>query len=609
DQEINFSQYNNVFCDSLEALEWAYKQGLSRNTLIRTSSPAMLWHKNMNIQHVEERWSTHEMKIFQTTIQGFSENVYDQVMSINGTTHEESLCIAQTAVSFHKLLFKAACLTEADLIEPRLFIRLDGKGGPGGNNMNTPWDKLLINNSKFKTINYTLKNDKWDTLTTAGVSLWNRIYIGGIETLIYRLLIKLMDKFPINLFNKQIIMPNENELIIETSTALALNRTQIRRIRPNKIKTISTDMTKLLSIRRNIRPFIRQRISDWVMTTLVSQCEEMFFNYIEDKLNSFLKFRTQWQYLSSESKKPKKVLLINAAGNNANGLAISSICREAGIPVVSTQHGVTAEICATHGEGSSGYEINVSDFFFVFNEQSKKITESSHFSTGKATVVGIPARHLRMRDVSFFKSKNKFSIVYVSTNLYRGNLGGFYGCQTDYGRSINEKLLITNVFGRLSHKVLYKTYPEDNRRYADEDPVNGKVRAQKNMVLFNHKVDMRYLLGRHRVLITSGATSTVSWLIMSGKPVVFINWHGDHPLSKDAHASFSRGLFLFDDSDHNFHKKLYNFLSLPIGEIERLWKQKKNDRKNMINQFFTSSTDKSSGKMSARIIQNSFFDS
>jgi hypothetical protein len=52
-QNVDFSKYINVFCDSLEALDWAYQQGLPRNSIIRTSSPAMLWAKNSNIVHIE----------------------------------------------------------------------------------------------------------------------------------------------------------------------------------------------------------------------------------------------------------------------------------------------------------------------------------------------------------------------------------------------------------------------------------------------------------------------------------------------------------------------------------------------------------------------------
>jgi hypothetical protein len=603
-KNIDFSKYNNVFCDSLEALEWAYKKGLSRDAIVRTSSPAMLWKNKKNIIHIESYWDINRMKEFQTSIKSFSERVYNNVISIESVTHEEALCVAQSAVSFNILLFKAACLVEKDLYEPRLFIGIEGSGGHGGNNMNSPWDKLLVNNSKYKTFLYKLKSDKWGVLTTHGVSLWNRIRIGGVETLIYRLLMKFMGALPSLFFKIQVLVPNENELLIETATSLAFKRAQIRKIKPNIKNTKSISNKKLSSIKDCISSDVNQRIANWAPPSLATKCEEIFFQDIEKKLNDFLKFRSQWQYILRENNYQKKVLLINAAGN-IKWFAVTSICREAGIPVVSVQHGVTKEICATHGEVSVKYEINVSDLFIAYNIQSKKTSELSHFSIGESAVVGISARHLRMNTLGFMQ-KSDAPIAYISTNLYRGNLSNFGTWKTDYDRSLDERDLINNIFGELPHRVLYKTYPEENRRYADLDPVIKTVVSKENIELFDFKVDMRYLLNKHRVLITSLATSTLSWLVMSGKPVVFINRYSDHPLTKEAHSALSSGLFLFDDTDNNFHKELLNFLSLPIEKIEELWESKKENRKYMIDQFFTSSCKKTAGKVAAELLLDKF---
>ena len=72
-QNLNLSEFDNIFCDSAESLKWAYKNGLSRNTIIRTSSPALLWKGDNNIVHVESCWNVNKMRDFQSTIQGFSD--------------------------------------------------------------------------------------------------------------------------------------------------------------------------------------------------------------------------------------------------------------------------------------------------------------------------------------------------------------------------------------------------------------------------------------------------------------------------------------------------------------------------------------------------------
>ena len=108
-----------------------------------------------------------------------------------------------------------------------------------------------------------------------------------------------------------------------------------------------------------------------------------------------------------------------------------------------------------------------------------------------------------------------------------------------------------------------------------------------NIILFDKKIDMRYLIANNRIIITSGATSTLSWLVMSGKPVVFINRREKSPLSDDAYYNLSKGLFIFNDDEDNFHINLKLFLSQPLSEIERLWQEKKVFRENIIREYFS----------------------
>jgi hypothetical protein len=198
-----------------------------------------------------------------------------------------------------------------------------------------------------------------------------------------------------------------------------------------------------------------------------------------------------------------------------------------------------------------------------------------------------------------------FPIVYVSTNLYKGNIAWFGTYLTDYHRAKKEQLFVISVLSKLPHKVRYKAYPMDNKRFPDRDPVFDDIDCLENIQLFDQKIDMRYLLDDHRVLITSMATSTIGWLVMSGKPVVFINWKNNSPLTKDAHRYFSDGLFLFDDDD-DFHHNLFVFLSQPIEEIERLYDLKKDARSVMINRFF-SSYPSGAGKRAATMIKKEYF--
>ena len=121
------------------------------------------------------------------------------------------------------------------------------------------------------------------------------------------------------------------------------------------------------------------------------------------------------------------------------------------------------------------------------------------------------------------------------------------------------------------------------------------------MELFSEKIDMRYLIPKYRVFVTTSATSTLGWPVMSEKPVVFINQKNKGPLTDDALVSFSKGLFVFSDDECDFHKKLRKFLSKPIEEIEALWQEKKSARDVMIKRYF-SEYKGGSGKRAAKII-------
>mgnify|MGYP003999225435 FL=1 len=212
---VDLSKYDNVFCDSLQALEWAYQNGLPRSATIKSSAPALLWDKNPNIQNIEARWTISEVEKFQSTIQKLTKDIFDESMKVVGVERELALAISQATYRFQKTLYKVACLEEGDFTESRLFIYVDGMTGPSGNMMNSQWNQLLTGNPLFSMVEYTLKNDEWNMLTTKGVSYWKRFKVAGYETIIYRLAIKLMKNLPKWVFKKEVFMPNENELNIE----------------------------------------------------------------------------------------------------------------------------------------------------------------------------------------------------------------------------------------------------------------------------------------------------------------------------------------------------------------------------------------------------------
>jgi len=598
-KSVDLSKYTTVFCDSLQALEWAYKNGLSESAIIKSSSPAMLWSKEKNIHNVEARWNINELDKFQSTIQKLTKDVFNAALSVTGVERELALVISRSTYQFQKVLYKAACLDADDFTKPRLFIFVDGKTGPIGNIMNSAWDQLLLNNPSFSMVSYTLKNDDWKMLTTQGVSYWQRFKVAGYETLIYRLSTKLTKRLPNWIFNKEVIMPNENELNIEIASVLALHGVKISEVKLDSISNdddiaLDNDITELY---KAVYPIMQKRVEDWVVSSAVEITMSLFKSHLEKQLKQFKVLVSEYERVIVKNSTRKQFVLANAPGN-IKGYALAYVCRKNDILLMSSQHGVTIEISKAHDIMQIAFDNSVSDIMFSYNSRIIDIEKSTYFDKSKHYCVGMPLRLIRMRQMKR-TSKSTPPIVFISTNLY--HMGFSLAQKTDYGNAVYEHDIVVKVLSRLPHKVRYKTYPEDNRRYADIDPVLNDLKKFDNIELFSDKLDMRYLISEHRVLVTTGATSTLGWPVMSGKPVIFINQKENNPLTDDAYISLSKGIFVFDGDDKDFYKKLRNFLSQPINEIERLWKEKKNARKEMIENYF-SAYEGGAGKRAAKIL-------
>jgi spore coat polysaccharide biosynthesis protein SpsF (cytidylyltransferase family) len=597
----DFSGYDTVFCDSLQALEWAYKHKLPKSAIVKTGAPAILSSNKKNIHNIEERWSANELKKFQSTMQKLTIDSFDASLSIPGIERELALIVSRCTYNFQKILYKAACLDKSDFINPRLFIHVSGETGPLGNMMNSPWDELLSVNPLFSTINYTLEDDNWSVLTTQGVPYLRRFAIAGYETLIYRLSISIMKKLPSFMFSKEIFMPNENELNIEIAYSLALRGVKISSIQldnpPNIKNTVLDENLKALYC--VILPIMREKVEQWAEPTAVEVVMNLFKSTLKHQVQNFTLLANRWENVIANNivKKRKLAVLMNASGS-VKGQALSYACRKNGIPLLSSQHGVTVEISKVHDIVQFAFDNAGSDAIFSYNNKIVDIESNSYFDKSEHYVAGMPMRLIRMKYTGLM-GKPIFPIVYISSLLYSNGLS--LSQKTDYIKAIDERLMITKVLNKLPHDVCYKTYPADNRRYADTDPVLSDIYKSNNIHLFANKVDFRYLISRYDVLVCSHATSTLGWVIMSKKPTVFIDHENDHPLTDDAHTSFSKGIFVFNSNEKDFHKKLRIFLSQPIEVIKQLWDDKKNSRNDMIKEYFSEYSD-GAGKRSAQII-------
>jgi len=601
---INFSTYDSVLCDSLQALEWAYNNGLPKSTTIRSSAPALLWNKDLNVKNIENKWTPEKVKEFQHPLQDYTQKIFDAVSSVNGVERELALTITKSFYKFQKILYKASCLQEEDFSNSVLQIYVKGKTGPAGNIMNYPWEQLLLSNKSFNKVCYTLANDDWKVLTTQGVSHWRRFMVAGYETIIFRLLAKTMSFIPDRVFSKEIIMPNENELNIEIAYALALRGVKVSKPKfehmPDTINI--APHVDFNEVYESILPLINKRVKHWVVSSAVTPTISLFKLDLEKQINEFKLLSNKWKNVLANSNIKKQALLVNSPGNY-KGNALSYVCRKRKIPLISSQHGVTVEISKMHDMLYHGLDNTVADIMFSYNSKIKQVEENTYFNNSKHYVVGMPLRLIRMKLAKTAK-KVDYPIVYISTNIY--HKGFSLSPRSSYHNAIVECKIVMDILGKLPHKVCYKTYPEDNRRHADEDPVLECIKKFNNINLFSDKVDMRYLISKHKIFITTCATSTLGWPIMSEKPVIFINQEENNPLTEGAYHSLSKGIFVFNYNDKGFYQDIFEFLSQPIGVIEKLWQDKKIERKVMVEDYFSAFSEGGAGKRASKIILDNY---
>ncbi|MEC7834410.1 MAG: hypothetical protein VX585_00095, partial [Pseudomonadota bacterium] len=313
---------------------------------------------------------------------------------------------------------------------------------------------------------------------------------------------------------------------------------------------------------------------------------KMFYKEIFKEIEDYKSSINYWSLLIDQYKKrDSKVLFLTNYPKGGEIYSLAKICNQKNIPFFSFQHGLSREILAAHDNYQVNFENNITKQLFAFNEESERISIQNPFNNGKNNVksVGLPKDFFLTRKVrTVFKQR---PILFVSTALYAGYFQDRTFPQTDIDIAKREKRILEGILNRIPHPVDYKPYPAI--RYADPDPILKIIPKLKNLRITGTHTDLRYLLHKYRIVITSRATSTICWCIMSEKPMVFIETGDGYALRKKAKKSFKKSLFYFEEKKKGFQKDILQFLSQPIEEIERQWHGKKSARMRLINKFFS----------------------
>ena len=580
-------KYDFILCDSLEAIEFYYKKGLSKKIIVITSSPAILNNAKIKSRNLFYDWSQEKYKYFQNSICDFTISVHKAVLALEEYSAEEAILASIWSNHFNKHLLKLAQLKKNYIKKKFLYIEIDNSIYQS-EKINPFWNKLK-KNFKITTISYKpLKFNFFKANNLDKIPLINRFILGGFETIFYRMILYLFRTFKVNI-KRSILILSENELLIEIASKFFLKGYFPHDLRNIKIeKELNENVTKIFdNLFLNLNPIIVRRIEYFIEEAFM--CDALDF-YKSELLNIYKEYY-QWRETFKKIKNTSSIkfkkggMLFSNTPANARGMAAKNIFKKDKFRLFSFQHGVTPEISASHKYTLSSHDSSVADYYFTFNKKAAQIANRNPFSKSKVVICGAPKRYTRQ---SLMIVKSDISpILFLSNKLYKGNSGSISTYSTDLQMSQYEISLI-NLLEKINKKVTYKPYPESYPRYYEKDPCQKLLEKCKNILIFKYNYDARFITAFSQLIIGCTATSTVSWALLSNKPYVFINHKYNSPLKEDAYKAFKKGIFLFDYEDKVFSKKLISFLNQPFHDILNQWNEKRIHRINLIEKFISS---------------------
>lgn len=583
--EEDLSGYNTAYCDSIAVLEQAWRSGLPTSARILSSSPAMLLQGHAEPAY--RKFDGAQRTALNDSTLALTLRIYDALKGHEDLAPYATL-VAQMGILFQPTIALAASLDDADHGEPRAILMSHTGHGPTDRLFKAPWAGLFAGMPKAKCVTFSIPMEESYLLRGGNApGFMTRLKQAAWDKLAYRLLLKVGSCFPGLMSRKRAFIITENELLIETSTSLGLAGFSLLRLSQPAFQTSGADSASVENIKVGMReaigPILHDHAERWINEKFVGNTIEMFLDKVMIECTLFLSANAAWEArLGQLSVGGGDVVLMNYPGGGAIHALINQ-CRKRRVPVIAFEHGATRQFCATHKHMMAGFENNYADWVMAFNTLSSKMSNANPFAHGTSLPVGFPKDYFR--NIGRKIDPEKPPVLFVSTTLYVGNQQSLSGSLSDIEAAEREIGIVTNILDEIPHKVEYKPYP--SIRYADPDPIHQAVHESENISFFDEGIDLRYEVGKYRVVITSRATSTVSWCIMSARPLVFINYPDHMPLTDAAHEAFRKGVFLFEVEKDGWQEELRAFLSKPISDIEAEWERKSANRAHLISDFFT----------------------
>ena len=574
---------NVVYADCRAALQQAWDQGLPRDIPVRTVAPSILADKSINAQPAHERLSGPCIAGLEDALLAAADDIWNGLRTSDANNDDIAVVGGRTILGdFQGYVFAAATLRDEDFTEPVAVVTSSHSNANQQSRFRYRVADILLGRGNVHF--YDIPGSSLPEVREPAPPtppLVARLQQASLSAMFYRLGRIFWNRAPGWLSRGTVLVLRENELTKEAGARLLARGFSLRALnlppRPDDFRLSEAD-TQIRTLTRNtIRRHFEGSVPEGSLPVLESQAETAVCRSVSLFRNALLRWRTELaRHEFSHVRAAITNLLVTP-----EAAAFHAALRERNIPLVAMQHGVTPEISKRTERYGLGHENAACDIALTFNVSATALFNKNPYGRGKAVTVGMPEDYRRQPRLSSRVSES--TIWYISTRLYQSNMGRLHRGLSDVALYEHERRLISDVFATLPHPVTYKPYPAI--RYLDPDPIAAQISATPNVTAYSDRLDLRYVASRASMLITSGATSTVSWCLMSGKPTIYLHSAEFMPLNDDVLPLFRDGMFLFDQQAPDFHERLHAFLSRPIAEIEQQWAARAAARKSLVEAY------------------------
>ena len=218
-------------------------------------------------------------------------------------------------------------------------------------------------------------------------------------------------------------------------------------------KLLSTGHSRKLFLAKHLlNPIVLKRVSTYVNNSFRTNCLKFFFEQLDETYKNYQSWHSYFEKeINNLCVNTKKTLVFSNHPASPKGLAAKNVLNKKKIKLISFQHGVTAEISASHNYCLSQHDSAASDEYFAFNKQAIAVAKKNPFNISVHNIYGAPKRYQRQSIISNFIHKE--SILFLSNKLYRSNDGAINIWVNDYELYKVEFLLVNKVLSKVNKDI------------------------------------------------------------------------------------------------------------------------------------------------------------